>query len=43
MELLAFASFAALVVAWIVAPNGASDPIPATTEIAREPAEVAAA
>ena len=30
MEVLAFASFAALVVAWIVAPNKGKAPLPET-------------
>lgn len=33
MEFLAFASFAALVVAWIVAPNTAKAPVAQSTEV----------
>jgi hypothetical protein len=35
VELLAFASFATLVVAWIVAPNSAQVPLSETTVEAR--------
>ena len=44
MELLAFASFAALVIAWLVAPNNGQLPLPETHEVARaEAAETIAA
>ena len=42
MELLAFASFAALIVAWIAAPTTAKAPVSATLAEELKPAEQAA-